>query len=216
MVLAALIVLLALALAAVGVQLALPRIAASRVREKLTAGGGTAEVRIAALPATRLLRSSGDRLIVRGSGLEIGLAGGGERSRPGGLAELDGFAAVDIELLDFRTGPFSIAAFVLERRDGGSYAMATQGTVAPAALAALGDGLLRGFPGAPLLGTVAAGLPALPLGSREVTVSVQVELISEAGRLRVGSGGGTIAGYPAGPVASVITAAVARRLEIAP
>ena len=66
---------------------------------------------------------------------------------------------------------------------------------------------------APLLGAVAAGTPTA-LGGRSIAVSVTVELTSEAGRLAVASGGGRIAGYPAGPIASTIAAAVARRLEI--
>jgi hypothetical protein len=47
-------------------------------------------------------------------------------------------------------------------------------------------------------------------------VAFEIELHSEEEGLRVGSGGGTIAGYPAGPIATTIAAAVARRLEIAP
>jgi hypothetical protein len=45
---------------------------------------------------------------------------------------------------------------------------------------------------------------------------VQIELISEPGGLRVGTGGGSVAGYPAGPIATLVAAAVARRLELAP
>jgi len=211
------IVLGVLASAAVIAQFAIPRIAEGRVRAALTRGGGSADVEIAAFPATRLLRNRGDLLVVRGQGLEIGMGGGGpEPQRPAGLAALDGFGHVDIELVDFRTGPFSIAAFVLERHGAESYALATKGTTSAAELARLGEGLLRGLPAAPALGSVASGLPSLPLSSREVSISVEVELISDGGRLTVGSGGGSIAGYPAGPIASGIAAAVARRLEITP
>ena len=210
------IALAGLAAAAVVAQFLIPRIAAGRVCAQLTRGGGSADVEIAAFPATRLLRNRGDLLVVRGQGLEIGMGGGGQAPRPGGLAALDGFGHVDIELVDFRTGPFSIAAFVLERHGAESYALATKGTTSAAELARLGEGFLRGLPAAPVLGTVASGLPSLPLSSREVSISVEVELFSDGGRLEVGSGGGSIAGYPAGPIASAIAAAVARRLEIAP
>lgn len=207
-------------------QLLIPRIAAGRVRERLTEGGGSAKVSIRALPATRLLRNRGERIEVRGRGLEIGLArdapgrpdpDGLEPAGPGlepvaGLAALDGFSEVDVELVDFSAGPFAVAAFVLTRTGGGSYAMATQATTTAAGLAAFGLERLRAVPGAGLLGTIAG--PAL--GSREVAVSVEVELITDGGHLRVASGAGTIAGYPAGPLATTIAAAVARRLEIAP
>ncbi|MFN8150432.1 MAG: hypothetical protein U0R24_04825 [Solirubrobacterales bacterium] len=73
--------------------------------------------------------------------------------------------------------------------------------------------MLPQFPGGGLLGSVAG---SAPLGSRRIEVSLQIELISTAGALRVGAGGGTIAGYPAGPLATTIAAAVARRLEIVP
>lgn len=201
--------------AAIGLQAAIPRIAANRVRRRLTEGGGSAEVEIAALPASRLLRNRGDRLTVRGRNLEISL-GGGTGDDPGraGLSALDGFEDVDVELLDFRTGPFAIAAFVLARSGGESYAMATQGAITGAELIRLGEGLLGGLPVGPLLGAVSSG--GIPLVPREVSISVQIELISEEGRLRVGGGGGSIAGFPAGPIATAIAAAVARRLELVP
>lgn len=204
-----------LLLAAIGLQLAIPRIAARRVVTRLTTGGGHAEVRIAAFPAVRLLRNEGDELRVRGSGLEIGLAGGrSDAGDPVGISALDGFTAVDIELTAFRTGPFAIDAFVLARSGGESYAMATSGTISGTDLIRLGEGALRGGPAGSLLGVVARR--AGQLASSLLPFSVEIELISEEGGLRVGAGGGSIAGYPAGPVATVIAAAVARRLEIVP
>ena len=214
--LVALIVIAVLVAVAAVVQLAIPRIAERRVRERLTAGGGSAEVSIAAVPATRLLRNSGDRLLVRGSGLEIGLAGGAAGAGRAGLSALDGFDEVDVELVDFRAGPFAIAAFVLERSAGQTYAMATRGTTTGAQLARMGGDLLRGLPGAGVVGAVAGGMPGVPLGQLEVSIEVQLELISEGGGLRVGAGSGSIGGYPAGPAATAIAAAVARRLEIVP
>lgn len=198
-------------MAAATVQLALPRLAERRIARRLLAGGGTARVQISALPAIRLLRNAGDRIEVHGSGLQIAMATG--RSEGGGLAALDGFAEVDVELVDFRAGPFAVAAFVLERSGGGSYAMAVRTQTSAAELAALGLEVLPELPGGALLGTVAG---AAPLRSRSFTVALEIELISEPGGLRVGAGGGSIAGYPAGPLAAAIAAAVARRLEIVP
>lgn len=205
---------LALALAtAVASQLALPRLAARRIERRLTESGGSAAVAIAALPAVRLLGNGGDRLVVRGSGLTIGL-GGDAGDRSAGLVALDGFVDVDVELVDLRAGPFDVAAFVLIRRDSGPYAMAAEGTVTGAELLRQGGGrLLPAVPGTALIGALAG---AAPLGSRRVPLALEIELHSEAGGLRVGSGGGSIAGYPAGPIATIIAAAVARRLELIP
>jgi len=91
--------------------------------------------------------------------------------------------------------------------------MATRAHVSAADLAALGLGALPQLPGSGLLGSVAG---AAPLSSRPIEVSLQIELISTAGALEVGAGGGTIAGYPAGPLATTIAEGVARRLEIVP
>lgn len=216
---AVLVALVVLLVAAAAVQLALPRLAERRIRRRLLAGGGTARVRVRALPATRLLHNAGDRIEVRGSGLEIKLAPGaaavsGEASptRGPGLAALDGFAAVDIELVDFSTGPFAIDGFVLERAGGGSYAMAVRAQTTPAELAALGlEALL--IPGGTVLSSVAG---ATSLGSRSFSVALEIELFSEPDGLRVGAGGGAIGGYPAGPLAATIAATIARRLEIVP
>lgn len=199
-------------------QIALPRIAESRIRSRLTEGGGQASVSVEARPALRLLRNGGDRLRVRGHGLRIGLAGeeapGGNRRRPSGLSALDGFYEVDIELVDFRTGPLDVRAFVLARAGGGSYAMAAEGSITGGELLRFGDPWLRSaIPGGGLIGAVAGGAP---LTSRSVAVSIEIELLSGPGGLEVGSGGGSIAGYPAGPLATAVAAAVARRLEIVP
>lgn len=215
---AVLVPLAVLLLLAAGVQLALPRLAERRIRRRLLAGGGLARVRVRALPATRLLRNAGDRIEVRGIGLEIALAPVPGREQPSpprgpGLAALDGFATVDVELVDFRTGPFAVDAFVLERAGGGSYAMAVRAQTTAAELAALGLEALPLLPGGAALGGVAG---ATPLGSRSFTVTLEIELISEPSGLRVGAGGGAIAGYPAGPLAAAIAAAIARRLEIVP
>ena len=217
---------LALLAAAAAVQLVLPRIAERRIAVRLAESGGSAQVLIRAVPALRLLRNGGQRITVRGRGLTIGLAPGrgeaataagpaepGRRGRSGpGLSALDGFDEVDIELVDLLTGPFEVAAFVLERSGAGSYAMAVRGHTTAAELAGLGLEYLPQIPGTGLLSTVAG----TAFGSRRIPVSLQIELLSDAAGMRVGTGGGTIAGYPAGPLATTIAAAVARRLEIVP
>ena len=209
----AIVIVLAAVAAAVLAQLLLPLIAARRIERRLTGSGGVAAVDVRAVPALLLLRDRGDRLVVRGSGLTIGL-GDASEGRAGGLQALDGFADVDIELTDLRAGPFAIAAFVLVRHSSGPYAMAADGAVSGAELARSGGSWLRSaIPGGTLIGAAAR---TIPLGARSVPVAIEIELHSAPGGLHVGSGGGTIAGYPAGPIATTIAAAVAQRLEIAP
>lgn len=185
-------------------QIVIPRIGEGRIERRLTENGGEAFVAIDALPAARLLRHEGDRIVVRGRRLSIGMSREG-----GGLGALDGFTHVDIELAQFRTGPFEVESFELLREPGGPYRMRSEARTSGVALAEYGSEQLGGM--APLLGLVAGGVP---LGSRSFAVSIEVELTSERGILAVASGGGTVAGYPAGPIAATIAGAVARRLEI--
>jgi hypothetical protein len=199
-----LIAVLLLLIAATVIQVVVPRIGESRIERRLAEGGGDAFVVVEAMPATKLLNRSGDRLMVRGRRLEIGMSREG-----GGLSSLDGFREVDIVLHEFRTGPFEISHFELSRDGQGPYLMRSHATTSGAALAQFGGNRLGGL--LPALGAVAG---RAPLVERAIAVSVEVELASEEGVLAVVSGGGTVAGYPAGPVAPMIAAAVARRLEI--
>jgi hypothetical protein len=191
-----------LLIAAIVVQVLIPRIGERRIERRLTENGGEAFVAIDVFPATRLFRRDGDRIRVRGR--ELGIV----MSKQGGLKALDGFHEVDIGLLDFVTGPFTVEEFELTRSGGGRYRMRSQASTSGAALAGYGGETLNAL--GPLLGLVAQA----PLGGRSFPVSVEVELESRDGLLAVASGGGTIAGYPAGPIATLIAAAVARRLEI--
>ena len=86
---------------------------------------------------------------------------------------------------------------MLVRSERGAYAMAAEGTVTGADLVRLGDGWLRSsIPGGGLIGTLAG---SAPLGSKRLPVTIEIELHSEPEGLRVGTGGGSVAGYPAGP-----------------
>lgn len=193
-----------LAIVATVVQVVVPRIAERGIERRLAEGGGEAFVVVEAMPALRLLSRSGDKLMVRGRRLEIGMSRDGS-----GLASLDRFRQIDIVLNEFRTGPFEISHFELRRAGPGPYLMISHATTSGAALAAFGGRQLGGP--LPALGAVAG---RAPLVERPIPVSLEAELISEEGRLAVASGGATIAGYPAGPIASTIASAVARRLEI--
>ena len=196
----------ALAVAALAIQLIVPRVGRARIERRLTERGGEARVKVRALPSLLLLARRGDLIEVRGSRLEIGMS-----EESGGLGALDGFDAVDIVLTDFVTGPFAIREFELTRSGAHPYLMRAEAVTSGVDLVGFGPQLGLGGRAAPLLGMLARGAP---LGSRQFSVSVEVELVSEDGVLAIASGGGTVAGYPAGRVAALIAAAVARRLEI--
>lgn len=196
---------LLLAGGALMLQLLIPRIGEARIARRLTERGGHASVRLSAFPALLLLWERGDRIEVNGSELVIGMSKQG-----GGLSALDGFRHVEITLHEFSTGPFDVRSFHLVRDGSDAYVMTAEAETSAATLADYGVERL-GIGGAPLLGMLAK---QAPLGGRTVPVRVEVQLVSEDGLLSVASGGGTIAGYPAGPIASMLAAAVARRLEI--
>lgn len=189
---------------AVVAQILIPRVGERRIERRLAHDGGDAFVVLAAMPSTRLLRREGDRIMVRGRRLSIGMSRDG-----GGLAALDGFSSVDIALGELVTGPFDVSAFELTREGGGPYRMRSQATTSGSALAGYGGETLGGL--APLLAMLAR---QSPLGSRSFRVEVEVELVSENGLLSVTAGEGTIAGYPAGPIAKLIASAVARGLVV--
>ncbi len=188
------------------VQVLIPRIGEQRIQRRLSEFGGEAFVALDALPATKLLHRRGERITVRGRRLAIGMSKEG-----GGLSALDGFEQVDIVLADFTTGPFRVSSFELSREGEGPYLMRSEATTSGAELVDFGGETL-GVTGSSLLVSLAR---QAPLGGRSFPIAVEVELESEEGLLTIASGGGTIAGYPAGPIAGSIAAAVARRLEIA-
>jgi hypothetical protein len=129
----------------VAAQLALPPLASHRAEDRLTKEGGTAEVKVRAFPAVRLLFKEGDLLRVRARGIELPVAGPGERV----LSDLDGFDDVDIRVADARTGPFDLTAVTLERRGGDApYTTTARGTATPRELGTFFGGFLGGLAGA--------------------------------------------------------------------
>ena len=185
-------------------QLVLPGLAENRVEGRLTEGGGSAKVSLSALPALRLLFSDGDRLEARGTDLDLELAG----DQPDVLGRLDGFSEVDVVLANLRAGPFAVDSFELLRDGSEPYSVRSQTTTSAAALAEYGADRL-GLSGGPLLRFFVGQAPQ---GDRPVPISLDLELESDDGRIRVTEGGGTVAGYPTGPLAELLTAAIAIRL----
>jgi hypothetical protein len=187
-------------------QFVLPPLAERQVEDRLEEGGGSASADVDAFPALLLLFGNGDRLEARGEGLRLDVT---RRQRV--LERLDGFDAVDVELVDFTVGPFDLDGFVMTRREGDdSYQTAFSGQASPREVASfLGSqagGLLGG-----LLGDLAAG--TLPGGGdTPVPIQLRAEVESRDGRVEVTSTQGTVAGIPAGPVAQVVIELVVRRL----
>ncbi len=185
-------------------QLVIPPIVEHRLEGRLTDGGGSADVSASAFPAARLLFGDGERVSVTGSGIDLTLPG------PGGSVfdKLDGFDRVDVSLRDLHAGPFSVSSFELTRSGGSApYRLATRGDTTPAQIAEYGADRL-GVPGTPLLGLVTQNA----LGDRPIPLALDMDLKSEGGRIVVVSGGGTVDGYPTGPLAELITSAIVVRL----
>jgi hypothetical protein len=198
------IVILALTVLLVLGQLFVPGIGERKIEDRLTEGGGDADVKLSATPAARLLLGDGDRIEVHGSNLDLDL----ETEDPEVLDRLDGFDEVEVELSEFRAGPFNVASFEMIRDGDGPYSVRSTSSTTAAELVDYGAGAL-GLAGGPLLRFFAG---RTPLGSRPIPISVDMEMESDDGRIKVVSGSGTVAGYPTGPLAQFITAAIVVRL----
>lgn len=187
-------------------QLLLPRYVERRTEERLTEGGGAAEVAVDAFPALRLLRSHGDRIQVRSERLTIELDGDQDRV----LERLDGFDEVDVEVRDLRAGPFTGETFSLTRSEGSeTYELRLSATVTARGLSEYVAATLGGG-----LGTLLMGLSSQLLApdGAPIPIRLDAELASRGGRAELVSGGGTVAGVPAGPLAEALAGAVASRL----
>ncbi len=185
-------------------QLVIPPVAEHRIEDRLTDGGGTADVSLQAFPAARLLFGEGTKLSVSGSGLDLGL-----QQQSNVFDKLDGFDRVEVSLKQFHAGPFAVASFDLTRpAPSAPYHLVSSTRTTPGDLAQYGASRL-GLPGGPLLRFFTQ--QALG-GSRPIPIDLDVELRSDGGRVVVVSGGGTVAGYPTGPLAELITSTIAVRL----
>jgi hypothetical protein len=192
----------ALAVLVIAAQLVLPGIGEGQIEDRLTENGGVATAELGAMPAVRLLWGDGDSLEVRGSGLDLDLT-----ENPEVFDRLDGFGEVDVSLSDFRAGPFDVTSFELVRDGDGPYTVRSTSSTTAAELVDFGVDSL-GLPGGGLLGAFAAGATT----DRPIPVALDMEMESDDGRVRVVSGGGTVAGYPTGPLAELITSAIVVRL----
>lgn len=202
---AAIVILAVLAVAIVASELFLPGFAARRAEDRLTRGGGTAEVTVEALPAVRLLFGDGDRIVARARNVNLPAVELSDKL----LDRLDGFDEVDIELRNADAVPFRLHLASLTRKEGSDhYQLDATATATGRELADFAGGALGG----PLGGLAARiGAGALPLTDEPVPVNLHARLVSEDGRPRVDGAEGTVAGLPAGPFAEVIAGAILGR-----
>ena len=180
----------------------MPGIAERGVEDRLTEGGGSASVSLSAFPAVRLLFEDGSRFEAQASGLNLDLS-----ERVDALQRLDGFDEVEVSIVDVIAGPLDVQTFQLTRDGSGPYHLVSRSQASAAELVALGADTL-GLPGGELFG----GLAGQAVGDAPLPIEVDMELASSSDGIEVTSGGGTVAGVPAGPVGQLITAAIVARL----
>jgi hypothetical protein len=185
-------------------QILVPGLGERRIEDRLTAGGGTADVTLGAVPAARLLWGHGERLQVSANDLDIAVTPGDPV-----FDRLDGFGIVDVLITNSKAGPLHIDRFELTRDGSGPYHLALGGETSPADLVHYGLDHVD-LPGTSLAGAIFDQL----FGPVDTTVPVRMDmqLASNDGRVEVTSGGGSVGGIPTGHLAELITSAVVVRL----
>ncbi len=190
--------------ALVASQILIPALGEQRVEDRLTAGGGSADVTLDAFPAARLLFSDGERFEVEARDLSLDLDEEVEV-----FDKLDGFGLVDVSIVESIAGPFELDSFSLTRDGDGPYRLVSSGSASPSALTEYGFERFQ-LPGEGLIDALLD--PFLDDADVPVPLDLDMELVSDDGRIRVVSGGGTIAGLPMGPLAELLTAAIVVQL----
>jgi hypothetical protein len=198
------IVLAAVVLLLVATQLFLPGIGENAIEDRLTEGGGVADVSLSAIPAARLLWGAGDRIEIDASSLDIDL----DDPDPQVFQNLDSFGEVEILVRDSRVGPVSLESFTLTRDGDEPYGLKTTGS---GSVADLAEFLAEDaeLPGSDILGGL---IGATGLGGADVDVDLDMKLESNDGRVEVVDGGGEVAGIPTGPLGALVTQAILERL----
>lgn len=194
------------AVALIATQLALPAIVERRAEKRLEQGGGSADVKVKAFPALRLLFGDGDRFEADGRGLTVDVS----RAR-GDLSDLDGFDEVRLRLTELTAGPMEVREFVLTRpEDAPAYDLRMSGATTPRDVAGFLGSQAGGALGGLFGGLAAGGLPGG--GAARVPVRLAAKVESRDGRPEVTAANGTIAGIPAGPFAELMVAAIVARI----
>jgi hypothetical protein len=191
-------------------QLVIPGFVERKIESNLEerSDGGEAVADVKAFPAVRLLWGSGDRLEVRGRGLEIDLA----KRTDDPLGQIDGFDEVDIDLTDLIAGPVDVQAFSLvKNEDDTSYYLRMDAETTPTSLAESIGGSLGGDFGSALAGAASDAL--LGGGAVDVPISVEAQVSrGNGGALDVDAAQASVGGVPTGPFAEAMVQAVLENL----
>jgi hypothetical protein len=190
--------------AAVAAQVLIPNLGEREVEDRLTAGGGSAQVTLGAFPAARLLFSDGERFEVEARELDLDLA-----SQADVFERLDGFGVVDVSIADFTAGPFELDSFTLTRDGEGPYRLVSHGRASPQALAEYGFDRFE-VPGEGLVETLLD--PFLEEANVPVPLDLDMQLLSDGERVHVIEGDGSVAGFSMGPLAELLASAIVVRL----
>ncbi len=194
----------ALVLVLVLSQIFLPGIGEGVIEDRLTKNGGVADASLSATPAARLLWGDGDRIEVDATGLELEVI---TEQDPVVLDDLDRFDDVEIVMRDSQVGPVELSDFILTRQGSDPYTLTASGSSSASALAEFGAESF-GVPGSDILG----GIIGVATGGQDLDVELDMRMESDDGRIRVVEGGGEVAGIPTGPLAEIITSAIAIEL----
>jgi len=185
-------------------QIFLPGIGEGVIEDRLTENGGIAEASLSAKPAARLLWGDGDRIAIDATGLDLDVT---TEDDPVVLDDLDRFDEVEILIRETQIGPVELSDFILTREGDEPYSLEAAGVSSVSALAEFGAETFD-VPGSDILG----GIVGVATGGQEVDVELDMLLESDDGRVRVIEGGGEVAGFPTGPLAEIITSAIAIEL----
>jgi hypothetical protein len=185
-------------------QLFLPGIGEGAIEDRLTEGGGVADVSLGAVPAARLLWGDGDRIEISASSLDIDL----DEPDPNVFEDLDRFGEVEIVVADSRVGPFNLESFVLTRDGDEPYSLESHGA---SSFSDVAEFLAEDseLPGSDILGGF---LDLTGVGGTDLDVDLDMKLESDGGEIQVVEGSGEVAGIPTGPLAALITQAILERL----
>ena len=181
-------------------QILIPGLGERSIENRLTEGGGSADVTLGAFPAARLLFSDGERIEVEAHDLNLELG-----REVGVFDRLDGFGIVDISIDHSRVGPFALDNFSLSRDGDGAYRLVSTATTSPTALTDYGLDRFE-LPGEGIIDALLS--PFVEEVDGPVPLDLDMELTSDEGRIQVVSGGGAVAGFSVDPFAQLITSAI--------
>jgi hypothetical protein len=186
-------------------QILLPKLGERQIEKRLTEHGGSADVTLGSVPAVRLLFGDGERFEVTARDIALDLDPNEQV-----LEQLDGFRTVDISLANSKAGPIELDSFALHRDGSGPYELTAAGDTSASDLIDYGvDGI--DMPAAGSLTSMAMDLLGIDTDF-VIPIDFDMQLVSDDGRLRVVSGGGTIGGVPTGSLAEMITNAIVVKL----